>query len=71
MAKSRWKGKNRYCVSAGAPGYGTRIQRCFHKKANATKLCKVLREKGNRCTVIGKAKTGGKRHCLKWSKPRR
>lgn len=76
MAKSRWAGKHRYCVSAGAPGYGTKIQRCFHKKANAKKLCTVLISAGNRCHVIGggrgKAKAKGKSHkglkCCSWRK---
>lgn len=68
--KSKWTGKRRYCVSTGAPGYGMKIMACFHKKSNATKKCQALRASGNRCKVLGKAKAGGKRRCLKWSKPR-
>ncbi len=67
--KSRWAGKRRYCVSAGAPGYGMKVQRCFHEKKNAQKLCKVLRDRGNRCKVLGKAKgSHAGLKCCSWRK---
>ncbi|MCK9355566.1 MAG: hypothetical protein M0R22_00225 [Dehalococcoidia bacterium] len=65
----KWAGKRRYCVSAGAPGFGQRIMACFYKKSNATKKCKALRASGNRCKVIGKAKgSHAGLKCCSWRK---
>ncbi len=67
--KSAWRAKKkRYCVSAGAPGYGMKIQYCLKSKANATRACKALRSRGNRCKVIGGPK-GGKKRC--WCCPKK
>lgn len=68
--KAAWRSKKKnYCVSAGAPGYGMKIQRCFKGKKNAQNYCKFYKERGNRCKVITRSNTAGRR-CLKWSKPR-
>lgn len=63
------KKAKRYCVNTGAPGYAMRIMACFKKKANATKKCQALRARGNRCSVIGKAKgSHAGLKCCSWRK---
>jgi len=67
MAK---KAKKRFCVSAGAPGFPRRFQGCHTTLKAARAHCRDIGGKANRCKISRSGKSGGKRRCLKWSKPR-